>query len=195
MINSALIVFVKNPEKGKVKTRIADTLGEEKAFKIYEKLLDHTHEIIQDLPCAKYIFYSDFVEKDDMWDNEEFFKEKQNGSDLGSRMSSAFEQIFNKDFKSVIIIGSDCFELRAKHIENAVAALKYNDIVIGPATDGGYYLLGMNKFDPEIFKIPEWSTPSVASDTFEICKSKNLQVVLLPTLSDVDVEADVKFSY
>lgn len=194
-MENAVIVFVRNPEKGKVKTRLAETMGADNALKIYQKLLQHSHDIIKDLECDKFVFYADEITKDDIWENDLFKKEVQIEGTLGDKMAAAFEKIFLKKYKSVTIIGSDCYELQAKHIENAIASLKYNDVVIGPAADGGYYLLGMNRYFDGIFDLEEWSTPHVFENTLQFCKAKYLQVVILQTLSDVDEEEDVTFSY
>ncbi len=192
---NALIVFVRNPELGKVKTRLAKTLGEEKALKVYKKLLSHTHDIIKNINCDKYIFYSDQISENDIWENKIFTKELQVEGNLGDKMAAAVEKTFLKNYNSVTVIGSDCFNLEQKQIENAIGSLMYNDVVIGPATDGGYYLLGMKKFYQDIFDLEAWSTPTVFDTTLKICKSRYLQVVILQTLNDVDVEADVNFEY
>ncbi len=192
---NALIVFVRNPELGKVKTRLAKTMGDEKALKVYKKLISHTHDIIKNIDCDKYVFYSDEIIANDLWENNIFQKELQAEGNLGDKMAAAMEKTFLKNYDSVTIIGSDCFNLEQNHVENAVSSLMYNDVVIGPAKDGGYYLLGMKKFYEDLFDVEAWSTSTVFDETLQICKSKFLQVVILQTLSDVDVEADVSFEY
>ena len=145
--------------------------------------------------CDKYIFYSDQISENDIWENKIFTKELQVEGNLGDKMAAAVEKTFLKNYNSVTVIGSDCFNLEQKQIENAIGSLMYNDVVIGPATDGGYYLLGMKKFYQDIFDLEAWSTPTVFDTTLKICKSRYLQVVILQTLNDVDVEADVNFEY
>jgi rSAM/selenodomain-associated transferase 1 len=120
---SLLIIFVKNPVPGKVKTRLAKTLGEEKAFKIYQQLLQHTHKVTQKLAMDKAVFYSDAVDQEDIWNSNEFQKFVQEGSDLGKRMLNAFKTGFRNGYRKIVIIGSDTFEITAKIINEAFDAL------------------------------------------------------------------------
>lgn len=187
----AILLFTRNPELGKVKTRIAKTLGNQKALEIYKKLLHHTREIVAHLKADKYVFYSDLIPKDDMWENDIFIKRMQRGTTLGDKMSIAFEEVFNNNYDSICIIGSDCYELNPTIIENAFQLLQVNDCVIGPTFDGGYYLLGMNKFHTELFQNIEWSTETVFEETLKICSKLNLKTVFTNKLNDVDTENDV----
>ncbi|MEP7253972.1 MAG: TIGR04282 family arsenosugar biosynthesis glycosyltransferase, partial [Ginsengibacter sp.] len=164
-MKSALIIFVRNPVLGKVKSRLAATLGPEKALEIYKALLKHTRDISVDLFCDKFIFYEDFVNENDLWPNDVYKKYLQEGSDLGSRMEKAFKQLFDSRYEKVVIVGSDCYELSDNAIKNAFYLLSENDIVIGPASDGGYYLLGMKKFIPQLFEDKKWSSETVYIDT------------------------------
>ncbi len=190
-----LIIFIKNPILGKVKTRIAATTGNEAALKIYKKLLQHTHDVAVQINCERYVYYSDHIDENDGWENDLFEKRVQVQGDLGERMRAAFADKFEGKKSPVVIIGSDCIDLQPKHILNAFASLKYNDSVIGPAMDGGYYLLGMNKMHESVFKIKEWGTDTVLKQTFAALKKENLEVVLLQELNDIDEEKDVNFSY
>ncbi len=194
-MKQALIIFVRNPVLGKVKTRIAKTLGEENALKLYKKLLAHTQLTIEDIACDKYIFYADEVNKNDDWSNDLYYKEQQVAEELGERMSAAFEKIFGKGYNKVLIIGSDCYELTTGIIEEAFAALEKNAVVVGPAKDGGYYLLGMKKFNSTLFESKAWSTNSVLQDTLKQCTQLTLSYYLLPLLSDVDEATDINFEY
>ena len=108
-------------------------------------------------------------------------------------MANAFIKAFAKEYENVIIIGSDCLDLDETKINNAFQKLQDNDVVIGPAKDGGYYLLGMNKYYPCFFENKQWSTENVCVDTILDCKNHNLKYVLLETISDVDVESDLNF--
>jgi len=192
---NALIVFVRNPVLGSVKTRVAKTIGDEAALRLYRKLLLHTHEIIKDIPCDKYIFYADEITMEDTWPNRIYKKELQTDSGLGEKMENAFKKIFNYGHQHVLIIGSDCYELTASIIKEAFIALKTNDVVIGPAKDGGYYLLGQNKLNADLFSIKEWSTSLVLSQTIEACKRSGLSYQQLELLSDVDESKDINFDY
>lgn len=191
MKKEMLIIFYRNPELGKVKTRLAATIGDERALALYFLLAKHTREITQNLSCDKVVFYSDFVDKEDAWDNNLFQKELQSGIDLGEKMQSAFSWAFDIGYQHVCIVGTDCFELQKEIIEQAFEFLKLNNAVLGPAKDGGYYLLGMNKLHPQLFKNKIWSSSEVALQTIADFNSLQLNFHALPTLSDVDTIEDL----
>lgn len=190
MTNHALIIFVKNLVKDHVKTRLAATLGSEKAMAIYHQLLLHTHDAVQSLTADKFVFYSIFIE-DDIWQNDLFNKEIQTGIDLGERMKNAFTSVFEKGYQKAIIIGTDCPGINASILKDAVLNLNDSDIVIGPATDGGYYLLGIKKMHLFLFENIEWSTNKVLQQTINLSTLHQLSYFLLPELSDVDEEKDL----
>ena len=194
-MTSALIIFVKNPLLGKVKTRLADALGEENALMIYQKLLQHTCLITSNIFADKYVFYFEYIDHNDLWKNEIYKKELQYGNDLGERMRNAFEILFQRGYKQIVIIGSDCYELTEEIIMTAFDQLKKEDIVIGPARDGGYYLLGMNVFIPQLFAGKNWSTNKVFHETLTEIKSFNYSIHQLPVLNDVDTPGDITFRY
>ena len=189
--HSLLIIFYRNPELGKVKTRLAKTIGEEKALAIYLKLSSHTRDSTEELAVTKVIYYSEFADTEDQWPNTSYQKKVQQGNDLGDKMHDAFVNAFADGYKSVCIIGTDCLELTPSIIKNAFKQLKTHDAVIGPALDGGYYLLGMNKSHPEIFKEKSWSTASVCADTILDFKNLKLSFSKLEMLSDIDDENDL----
>lgn len=185
-----LLLFIKNPERGKVKTRIAATAGEERAFQIYSELLRHTRALAQQVHARRWLFYSDFVDTNDDWQASDFEKMVQQGTDLGERMQGAFRQAFAAGATKVVIIGSDCAALTAELVEAAFQQLDHTSFVIGPALDGGYYLLGMNQFYPEVFDNIAWSTEKVLAATLERIQSLGHNYSLLPVLSDIDYESD-----
>lgn len=189
--HSLLIIFYRNPELGKVKTRLAKTIGEERALAVYLKLSSHTRDITEELAVAKAIYYSEFADTEDHWPNTSYQKKVQQGNGLGEKMHDAFVNAFADGYKSVCIIGTDCLELTPSIINNAFKRLTTHDAVIGPAVDGGYYLLGMNKLHPEIFKEKSWSTASVCADTILDFKNLKLSFSKLETLSDIDDENDL----
>lgn len=188
-MNQALIIFIKNPELGKVKTRLAATVGDEKALLIYMELLKHTQQIACAVEANRLLFYSKFMDTNDNWDNQAFQKQLQQGSDLGERMQAAFEQALVQHEKAVII-GSDCAALTPAIIENAFQALDTHDFVVGPAEDGGYYLLGMKQVEPTLFQKMEWSTDQVLPETLKRMEAKQADYILLPMLSDIDYWED-----
>ncbi len=190
-MNPALLIFIKNSILGKVKTRLAKDVGNEEALRIYQQLLAHTQFITQDFPHDKFVYYSDFIPESDTW-NSNYQKALQTGNDLGQRMSKAFESAFQAGYQPVIIIGSDCPTLTSQHLETTLSHLQTHDFVIGPATDGGYYLLAMKAFTPIVFENKSWSTDTVLSSTLADMAQANQTVYLLPELSDIDTLADWK---
>jgi uncharacterized protein len=190
-MKDAIIIFVRNPEMGKVKTRLAAGIGNEKALKIYKLLLEHTEKITALLSSDKHVFYHQQITENDIWDAPGFFKKLQADGDLGSKMKTAFKSLFAEGYSKIVIIGSDCFELTSAKIEEAFSKLEKNNAVIGPAKDGGYYLLGLKKLIPALFENISWSTENVFSESLHIIKQKNLQFHVLPTLTDVDTIDDL----
>ncbi len=189
--SSLLIIFYRNPELGKVKTRLAKTIGDEKALAIYIKLSSNTRQITEGLAVNKVVYYSHFADTEDHWPNASYQKRVQHGNDLGEKMSNAFADAFGNGYQNVCIIGTDCFELSSSIINESFAKLKNNDAVLGAAADGGYYLLGMKKWHPEIFQNKNWSTDSVSADTISNFKNLKLSFAELEILTDVDEEKDL----
>ena len=190
MSKNLLIVFTRNPELGKVKTRLAKTVGNATALKIYIFLLERTRDIAVQVSADKAVYYSVKVRENDIWDANNFQKHQQVGEDLGIRMLHAFKNGFKAGYEKVMIIGSDLYDLTAETIENAFIALEDNEVVIGPAEDGGYYLLGMNSLEEKVFKNKNWGTETVRKNTLEELKDK--KVFLLGELNDVDVFEDIE---
>lgn len=191
MQDKAIIIFIKNPEAGKVKTRLADDIGTEKALMIYERLLAHTRNITQGINADKYLYYADYINDNDDWDNTLYHKRVQKGDDLGERMLHAFHEVFSYGHQHVIIIGSDCLEITQDIIESALNHLAQNDVVIGPSLDGGYYALGKKELIPEIFQNKTWSTDTVYNDTIKDIATAGLKYRNLPILTDIDTIKDV----
>jgi rSAM/selenodomain-associated transferase 1 len=185
----ALIIFVRNPEKGKVKTRLAKTLGEDKALAIYKALLARTRTVAGGVDALRLLFYSVQVRTNDDWPAGTFEKHQQQGNDLGERMAHAFEVALQRA-EAAIILGSDIAQIDTSIIEQAFAALSSHDYVIGPAIDGGYYLLGMKRHSPELFQDMEWSTNQVAQITQERILENGGTLGFAPTLSDIDYAED-----
>lgn len=186
----ALIIFTRNPELGKVKTRLAKSVGDESALKIYKFLLKHTVEITEKLNVDKYVFYSENMHRHDIWNPDIFRKKMQIGNNLGERMKNAFSEIFGMGYEKVIIIGSDMFDLNQKDLETAFNALETTPFVIGPATDGGYYLLGMKELNSEIFQNKNWGTSTVLEATLKDLKDE--KYIFLEERNDIDYYEDVK---
>lgn len=188
--NNLLLIFTRNPELGKGKRRLAATVGDEAALDIYKFLLDHTVAITKNLYAEKEVYYSEEIWENDIWDNQKFGKKLQVGEDLGIRMANAFQEGFQNEYQKIIIIGSDMLDLSHEDLENAFKSLEKNDFVVGPAEDGGYYLLGMKKFMPALFKNKTWGTETVLKDTLADLENEN--TALLETKNDVDYYEDIK---
>ena len=203
--------------KGKVKTRIARTAGDDAALEIYLELSKITRDNVllfrQETHVSDtsailrgvkiYLFYSDFIGTNDEWSNNYFDKQVQTGEDLGERMYNAFDFVL-KTHRHACIIGSDCPTLSVEIMNQAFHQLSTFDCVLGPSTDGGYYLLGIKKPENEaksddlhfsqiirhLFDNMVWSTEQVLSNTLQRIKENSQTVFLLPELTDIDEEAD-----
>lgn len=191
MTTDKLLIFVKNEEAGKTKTRLAASIGDDEALEVYRKLLKHTFDETKTLDAVKEVWYSRYIEENDLWSLGEYKKKVQIGGNLGERMAHAFNESYRdlKDRK-VVIIGSDCAELTGKVLSEAFTSLEDHDFVIGPAKDGGYYLLGMRVFVAEVFTDIQWSTGSVFEETVEKIKSLGMNFDTLRPLNDIDTIED-----
>lgn len=190
-MDDAIIIFIKNPVAGKVKTRLAATVGNERALEIYLELVAHTLEIVKHIEAAKFIYFSDEIDIAIGFKDVPFYAAAQKGEDLGKRMENAFADTFANLYRRVIIIGTDCPGIDTKGLQSAFNKLTDADVVIGPATDGGYYLLGMREPQPMLFRNIEWSTSMVLQATTAHCINNNISYVMLPELSDIDEEKDL----
>ena len=194
MVKNRLIIFVKNPVKGEVKTRLASTVGDEKALDVYKKLLRITAEEAAGVDADKLVSYSNSVEEGDHFDESLFEKSVQKEGNLGEKMKHAFESGFREGFDRVVLIGSDCPQISRNLLDDAFQKLGDADCVIGPSDDGGYYLIGLRRFLPEIFDDIEWSTSSVFSYTIKKLDGMDATYRLLKRLNDIDTESDLNES-
>ena len=180
-----VVVFVKNPVEGQVKTRLAAQIGSEAALKIYNQLLKHTAQVCQHFPYA--VYYSRNILKND--DFKTPSKYVQQGENLGDRMFNALQEGFSMGYTHQVLIGSDLPGLNSDLMLQAFDQLTKHEIVLGPAEDGGYYLIGMQAPYKEVFDKVAWSTNKVLSQTLQHCKPYNYG--LLKTLTDIDTEEDL----
>lgn len=183
-----LIIFTRKPEKGKVKTRLAKGVGEDKALEVYKYLLKHSAKTSAEVEGIKQVWYTNTIEKNDIWDDHVFEKLVQIEGDLGSKMKSAFNYNFSKGFQKVVIIGTDLLDIDSQIIKQAFQHLDQKDVVFGPAKDGGYYLLGMRDFIPQLFEGIDWSTERVLEQS--INKIPNRSYGLLEVKNDIDFKED-----
>lgn len=189
MSKNLLIIFTRNPELGKVKTRLAKTIGNENALTIYKTLLDKTAKTTSKINCDKAVYYSAKIRDNDIWDDSIFHKYLQKGEDLGVRMRNAFTEAFNSNYNKVVIIGTDLYHLDPDHLKEAFHSLDSHDVVIGPAQDGGYYLLGMKSLNSKVFKHKKWGTSNVLQETLNDLQDQSIH--FLETLNDIDVYDDI----
>ncbi len=191
-MEEALIIFVKNPKIEKVKTRLANDIGEENATKVYRLLQDHTREVAIKAGKFNALFYGKEIDDEDDWTEEYFDKLIQRKGDLGIKMANAFYQMIKDGFESMVLIGSDCYDISEDHIKEAFQALQENDVVLGPAEDGGYYLIGMKDFHPRLFADKKWSSETVFTDTVTTIEELGLSYFELEKLSDIDYLKDLE---
>ena len=188
MTDALLIVFVKNIKLGTVKTRLAKTIGDIGAFAVYSELVKITEKATKKLGIDKRIYFSNTI-VDTQWEND--FKTVQNGIDLGERMRNAFKDGFEAGYKKIVLIGSDLPEISETYITNGIEALNENDVVFGPAEDGGYYLIGLSKIEESIFINKPWSQPNLLSETLQELQRLHITVGTLERLNDIDTFEDL----
>lgn len=196
MDDRCLLFFVKNPEKGKVKTRLASAVGGEMAVRLYKRFL---LEMLSTLNKGTFLFYLCFYPVDSLndlkdWLGDHYLYMPQMGENLGERMKNGFAEAFSMNFKRVVLVGSDIPDLPLDFIEEAFTSLQEQDGVIGPSLDGGYYLIGFkNKsFSPRVFEGIHWSTESVFEKTLKVLKQEELTVHTLKPLRDIDTAGDLR---
>jgi len=187
MPKQLLIIFVKNIVLGKVKTRLAKTIGNQKAFNIYKELVSITEQATKNIPIEKHIYFSDEI-INSKWVNDDKFV--QNGNNIGHRMSNAFKASFDQGYEQIILVGSDLPDITSDIILDGFKALNQNKIVFGPAEDGGYYLVGMNTYTPTLFQNKPWSQSNLLETTLQQLKD----YTLLTELNDIDTIDDLKKS-
>lgn len=183
-----LVILLRYPEKGKVKSRIASVVGEDEALRIYTDLVTITLENTSHLHIPVYLMYDGR-----MPGLEEqlrpFHYSRQPEGTLGQKILAAFRLGFNQHTK-VIVIGSDCPDLDSTLIQEAFTQLSKTDVVIGPAEDGGYYLIGCKKMNPGLFSQISWGSDQVLKETVDLCHEGHLHYTLLPVLQDIDTVED-----
>lgn len=190
-MNNALLYFVKYPEPGKVKTRLAKVVGDHRAAQVYRELTETNLRILNSISpdFAKVIVAFDPFERKEAirsWIPGPYEYVAQKGSELGTRLQNAFQFAFEKGFKKVMALGSDTLGLKHDLILKGFEALEFYDVAIGPAKDGGYYLIGTNHEQPFLFKNIPWSSPHVFESTLNKLIENNVSYYLLKKLDDLD---------
>tara|TARA_R100001460_G_scaffold104523_1_gene150299 strand:+ start:5740 stop:6339 length:600 start_codon:yes stop_codon:yes gene_type:complete len=187
-----IIVFVKNAISGKVKTRLAKTIGKDEALRVYLRLLAITKEEVSKVRAEKEVWYAWEVSENDIWDENYFKKKVQIEGDLGEKMKDAFKKSFDSGGEKIVLIGSDCPTLTNEVLEQAFNELNTSDVVFGPSEDGGYYLIGMSSYNPEVLEGIDWSTEKVMEQTEAKAKLNGIKLTKLKYLNDIDTEQDWK---
>lgn len=191
-----LIIFTRYPEPGKTKTRLIPVLGAEGAAIFQRRMTEQKLAEVRELQG----FYSISVEVHFAGGNQQLMQDwlgsniiyqKQSDGDIGCRMASAFQASFAAGMNSVVLIGTDCPDLNHQLMAEAFKALELHDLVLGPAQDGGYYLIGLRRLIPELFTGITWSTAEVLQQTQSIAQKLELAVAYLPLLSDIDRPEDL----
>lgn len=188
MTKNLVIVFVKNTNLGTVKTRLAKTIGNFGALEVYKELVAITKQAIAKVDADVRIYFSKTLDES-QWTN--YPKTVQKGVDLGERMYNAFDDGFRDGYKNIVLIGSDLPDISAAHIEKGLTALEQNEVTFGPAEDGGYYLVGLQRLIPEIFKNKPWSQPQLLKTTLQELHNLSISVSTLDELNDIDTYEDL----
>jgi hypothetical protein len=191
-----LLFFIKSPEKGKVKSRLASVIGDKPAANLYR---DFITQMLSTLRRGDFPFYICFYPKNALkglreWLGGQYQYIPQKGKDLGERMRNGFIGAFEIGFRRVVLIGSDIPDLPLEFVEEAFTSLKKKDAVIGPALDGGYYLIGFKDktFSPQVFEGMAWGTETVFGETMNILKKLMQNVHTLPYRRDIDTIEDLR---
>lgn len=202
MNNEYLIVFTRYPEVGKTKTRLIPVLGAEGAANLQRQMTEHTLNQVKEVQINRSLsigiyFSGGNAKLMQNWLGDNFIYYYQSDGDLGMRMANAFQTCFNNKINhpsletSVAIIGIDCPSLNSQIMNQAFDSLLRSELVIGPAVDGGYYLMGMRRFIPQLFQGINWGTSEVMKQTIQIAETLGLAIAYLPTLADIDRPEDL----
>ncbi len=198
MESGALLVFLKRPTPGEVKTRLAPDLGAQAAADLYRVLAEETLRRTVPRPgdYGRLLCFAPANARREMreWLPGETWL-AQKGGDLGDRMAHAFREAFRRGARRAVLIGSDAPSLTRELVLTAFAALGDNDLVLGPARDGGYYLVGLSRPCDVLFREVPWSTPEVLRVTLERAGALGLRAWLLERLRDIDTLDDVRESW
>jgi len=197
MTAQRLIIFTRYPKPGQVKTRLIPALGAEGAANFHREMTEHTLSQVKKFrsthPLSVEVYFSGGQQQQEMqgWLGSDLVYRPQCSGDLGSRMAQALSKAFQESIDRVVIIGTDCPGLNANFMAKAFDLLGSHDIVLGPAIDGGYYLIGLCCFMAELFSDISWGTADVLQQTVDIANKLDLSVAYLPSLADIDRPEDL----
>lgn len=187
-----LLVFVKYPEAGRVKTRLAQSIGSDPAARLYREWVEICVQRYRSLPNTQLTLFFDPIDKEEMfrqWLGNTIGYLPQPQGDLGHKLSYGFASLL-KENRRAIALGTDSPDLPLDYLRQAADDLQQHDVVIGPAEDGGYYLIGLSRWLPELFVNIPWSTKVVFEETMKRIQEHKLRCQILPTWYDIDTLAD-----
>ena len=193
---SRLILFTRYPEPGRTKTRLIPALGPEGAAELHRRMTEHTlcriRSFLATNPVSFQVHYEGGEEERmRQWLGDDPPMVEQGEGDLGRRMDLAFSESFREGMRRVVLIGTDCPGIRPCHLTRAFRSLEDEDVVIGPANDGGYYLIGLRHPAAELFHGIPWGTEQVLERTLDVARARGIRVELLDRLDDVDRPPDI----
>jgi rSAM/selenodomain-associated transferase 1 len=189
-----LLVFTKNAVLGEVKTRLASDIGNEEALRVHQALVERTVLKVNQCNCDKVVYYSNEIEASSIFFENGYRQEVQSEGDLGERMQQAFSKEFANGYRSIVIIGTDCPEIDEASISLAFTHLEEKDVILGPAHDGGYYLLGLSALHNALFDDIAWGTSKVFQSTVDRVHKLSLSLSLTAKKQDIDTLDDLKKS-
>ncbi|MEZ4526920.1 MAG: TIGR04282 family arsenosugar biosynthesis glycosyltransferase [Desulfobacterales bacterium] len=196
MRKECVLFFAKWPEKGKVKTRLARDIGSDHAVNLYRCFILDLAETLKKLSQDVIVCYSPKNAEPMFrsWLGDQFSYFPQSDGDLGMRMKKSFVQAFEKKYDRAVLIGSDCPDLTQKVLEQAFVELTNANAVIGPAADGGYWLIGfqVSGFCPPVFEGISWSTETVFAETMKKFTQKKINAAVLPKYMDIDTITNLR---
>ncbi|MEL7038875.1 MAG: TIGR04282 family arsenosugar biosynthesis glycosyltransferase [Cyanobacteria bacterium J06592_8] len=192
-----LIIFTRYPEPGKTKTRLIPALGAEGAAKFHRQMAEDIVKTVREFSFSNSVsleirYTGGSLELMQDWLGADLVYNLQGTGDLGDRLIGCLQDAFDREKTAIIVIGTDCPDVSSDIFSEAYEKLQHQDVVLGPAEDGGYYLIGLSRFIPEIFVGINWGTSEVFQQTLAICKTLNLSVEFLPQLADIDRPEDLK---
>ncbi|MGB3262591.1 MAG: TIGR04282 family arsenosugar biosynthesis glycosyltransferase [Microcoleus sp.] len=196
MISEKLIIFTRYPEPGKTKTRLIPVLGKEGAANLHrlmaQKAIARALTLQNSRRLSVEIHYTGgSPQQMQDWLGTDVIYQNQTDGDLGTRMAAAFQNSFDSGVDKTVIIGTDCPALKPEIMAKAFDELSQHDLVLGPAKDGGYYLIGLGRSVPELFGGINWGTNEVFAATRAIAQNLDLKIAYLPTLADIDRPEDL----
>ena len=190
--HDAIILMARAPELGRVKTRLASEMGDDQALAIYRELGEGIAAALRKAGPRVVVSYTpasaEQLTRD--WLGDDLRYEPQAAGDLGARMAAAVAARFAGGADRVVVVGSDCPTMSPETIRSAFAALADADVVLGPAQDGGYYLIGISAAQDTLFRDVPWSSHDVLRISLERAREAGLRVTLLPEMRDIDTAAD-----